>query len=119
MIGQEEKFRFDLEGYLVVKNALTPEEVAEMNRIADKMYTEDYDEKCMRSRQDVSQWGPLFQSLIDHPVHYRVLPRLRDGTTSSKPESQNARKPEDQKTRKPDDQITFPLDLSCIMDLAS
>ncbi len=67
MISPEEKFRFDLQGYLVVKNALAPEEVAEMNRIADEMYTEDYDEKRMRSRQHVSQWGPSFQSLIDHP----------------------------------------------------
>lgn len=45
MISPEEKFKFDLEGYLMVRNALTPEEVVEMNRIADEIYTEDYDEK--------------------------------------------------------------------------
>jgi hypothetical protein len=67
MISPEEKFRFDLEGYLVVKNALAPEEVVELNRMADENYSEDYDEKCVRSRFCISQWGPPFQSLIDHP----------------------------------------------------
>ena len=68
MISPEEKFRFDLEGFLVVKNALTPEEVAEMNRIADGIYAEDYNEKRSRPRLRVSQWGHPFQALIDHPV---------------------------------------------------
>ena len=57
MISPEEKFRFDLEGFLVVKNALAPEEVAEMNRIADGIYAEDYNEKRSRPRLRVSQWG--------------------------------------------------------------
>ena len=72
-ISREEKFKFDLEGYLVVKNALAPEEVAEMNRIADEIYTEEYDERGLRSRMRVSQWGPPLQALIDHPA---ALPYL-------------------------------------------
>ena len=31
----EEKFKVDLEGYLVIKNVLTDDEVAEMNDIID------------------------------------------------------------------------------------
>ena len=31
----EEKFQVDLEGYLVIKNVLTDDEVAEMNEIID------------------------------------------------------------------------------------
>ena len=31
----EEKFQVDLEGYLVIKNVLTDDEVAEMNDIID------------------------------------------------------------------------------------
>ena len=31
----EEKFKVDLEGYLVIKNVLTDDEVAEMNEIID------------------------------------------------------------------------------------
>jgi hypothetical protein len=73
MISPEEKFRFDLEGYLVVKNALSNEEVSEMNRIADKIYNEDYDEKGLRSRHYISRCGAPFQSLIDHPA---ALPYL-------------------------------------------
>ena len=55
MISPEEKFKFDLEGYLVVRNALAPEEVVEMNRIADEIYTQDYDEKGLRSLWCISQ----------------------------------------------------------------
>lgn len=40
MISSEERFRFDLESYLVVKNALAPEEVTGMNRIADRIHPE-------------------------------------------------------------------------------
>ena len=32
----EEKFIFDLDGYLVVKNVLTPAEVDELNALADE-----------------------------------------------------------------------------------
>ncbi len=74
MISPEEKFRFDLQGYLVVKNALAPEEVAEMNRIADEMYTEDYDEKRMRSRQHVSQWGPSRSLTLSGGIPWTEIP---------------------------------------------
>ena len=36
----EEKFMFDLEGYLVVKNVLTSAELAELNALADQVFTE-------------------------------------------------------------------------------
>ena len=34
-MNEEERFIFDLEGYLVIKNALSADEVSEINRIAD------------------------------------------------------------------------------------
>ena len=34
----EEKFLVDLHGYLVIKNVLTPEEVAELNAIAEVQF---------------------------------------------------------------------------------
>lgn len=59
----EEKFAVDLEGYLVIKNVLTPDEVAEMNAIIDK-----------GDRQGPpSLWGESFKRLIDHP---KILPYL-------------------------------------------
>lgn len=59
----EEKFQVDLEGYLVIKNVLSDEEVAEMNTYID--------EDKMNGRP--SQWGEPFKRLIDHP---KILPYL-------------------------------------------
>lgn len=59
----EEKFLVDLEGYLVIKEVLTPDEVAEMNEIIDR-----------GNRQGrPSRWGEPFKKLIDHP---KILPYL-------------------------------------------
>ena len=59
----EEKFIVDLEGYLVIKNVLTEDEIMEMNQIID-----DGDRNGPPSR-----WGKLFNKLIDHP---KILPYL-------------------------------------------
>ena len=40
----EELFLFDLEGYLVVKSVLTPEEVANLNAVSDRVFERDYDD---------------------------------------------------------------------------
>ena len=59
----EEKFQVDLEGYLVIKNVLTQDEVAEMNAIIDSS-----------DRQGPpSLWGEPFKQLIDHR---KILPYL-------------------------------------------
>ena len=59
----EEKFQVDLEGYLIIKNVLTDDEVAEMNDIIDN-----------GERQGPpSLWGEPFKRLIDHP---KILPYL-------------------------------------------
>ena len=36
----EEKFIFDLEGYIVIKNVLTPAEVSALNELANQQFTE-------------------------------------------------------------------------------
>ena len=78
----EEKFRFDLEGYLVVKDVLTPDEVAELNRISDRVFPRDYldgnDSKGRgKVRRDtfVSRWDPACQKLLNHP---KIVPYLVD-----------------------------------------
>src|SRR5205807_349163 len=68
----EEKFLVDLQGYLVIKNVLTPTEVAELNAIADEKFPRPEGATCQRTSR-VSRWGPPFQRLIDHP---RILPYL-------------------------------------------
>ena len=59
----EEKFTVDLEGYLVIKDVLNRDEVAEMNEIIDRGNREG----------PPSLWGELFKRLIDHP---KILPYL-------------------------------------------
>ena len=70
----EEKFIFDLEGYIVIKNVLTPSEVAALNRLADQCFTEKK-ELADRRTGPVSRWGAEAQALIDHP---NIVPYLVD-----------------------------------------
>lgn len=64
----EERFVFDLEGYLVVKNVLSGEEIAELNEIVDRRLAEEKDrDPGLKVPRLVSQWGRPFQNLFDHP----------------------------------------------------
>ncbi len=68
----EEKFIFDLQGYLVIKNALTDTELAELNAVADTKYP--YHDPNNIMREDIiSVWGDPFVRLIDHP---KIVPYL-------------------------------------------
>jgi hypothetical protein len=68
----EEKFLFDLQGYLVVKNALTPAEVAELNALFEEHLLR-VDGTTDQATRQFTSWGPPSQALIDHP---RMLPYL-------------------------------------------
>lgn len=70
----EEKFVFDLQGYLVIKNVLSTAEVARMNAIADEKFPRVPGQTGQRSSR-VSHWGPPFQALIDHP---KIVPYLTE-----------------------------------------
>lgn len=59
----EEKFIVDLQGYLVIKDVLTRDEVAEMNQTIDRG----------NLNGPPSLWGEPFKKLIDHP---KILPYL-------------------------------------------
>ena len=67
----EEKFLFDLNGYLVIKNVLNAGEVAELNALADERFPRIPGKMDRRTR--VSTWGMPTQSLIDHS---KILPYL-------------------------------------------
>ena len=64
----EEKFIFDLEGYFVIENVLTVDEVAELIQIIDKN-NKQADSDAGRP----SSWGDSFKRMIDHP---RIFPYL-------------------------------------------
>ena len=69
----EEKFIFDLQGYIILKGVLTPDEVSELNAIADEKFPRPQDEAPERTAPGVLPWGVPYQNLLDHP---RVLPYL-------------------------------------------
>ena len=69
----EERFTFDLEGYLVVKGVLDRDEVDALNALADDVWPGDYAESGLRRTSRVSMWGPAARALGDHP---RTLPYM-------------------------------------------
>lgn len=62
----EEKFMFDLDGYLVVKGVLNQAEIDELNALADSAWPGEYDEKGIRRTSHISKWGAATQHLMDH-----------------------------------------------------
>ena len=62
----EEKFMVDLEGYLVIRDVLSADEVGEMNEIIDR------GDRTGRP----TRWGEPFKKLIDHPKIFPYLIEL-------------------------------------------
>ena len=70
----EEKFVFDLEGYIVIKNVLTASEVTELNELIDrKIQTYPTGGKEQGREVSLLSWGDPVVNLMDHP---RILPYL-------------------------------------------
>ena len=74
-VGAEERFTFDLQGYLIVKQVLTPGEVAALTAIAEQKLAAPGDRAPQRREFGISSWGPPYQALIDHP---RITPYLAE-----------------------------------------
>src|SRR5260221_6604535 len=70
---EEELFRFDLEGYLVVKQVLPAEDVAALSAIA--AHKCPLDRSAYHREFGASAWGRPYQALIDHP---KIVPYLLD-----------------------------------------
>ena len=74
-----ETYLFDLRGYLVLKNALSPDEVRALNAELDDIkvnqpgqwhgwvHAHSYGGKDGTNFQQIYEAGPAFESLIDHP----------------------------------------------------
>lgn len=73
MLSDEEKFRFDLQGYLVVPNVLSTLECAEISEQCDQIWPRQPKDGAFRRTADISQWGTNFLNLMDHP---KLLPYL-------------------------------------------
>ena len=69
----EVKFRFDLQGFLVIKSVLSPLECRELSDLANDAWPEQPDEGPLRRVSFVSRWHARYRDLMDHP---KILPYL-------------------------------------------
>ena len=74
-LSDEEKFRFDLQGYLVVKSVLSPNECQEVSDLADAVWPRQPDDGGYRRTGPITQWDQRLLDLADHP---KLLPYLID-----------------------------------------
>ncbi len=72
---EEERYLFDLQGFLVVEDALTPAQVQELNAILDQKIAHDVpaDVHSHRFPQELLTWGKAYRDLVDNPT---ILPYL-------------------------------------------
>ncbi len=75
VLSDEEKFRFDLQGFLVVKNVLSQAECDSLCQLADEKWPRQPGDPAFRRFESVHQWG---QPLVDLMDHDRVLPYLAE-----------------------------------------
>ena len=69
----EEKFLFDLRGYIVVPGVLTAAQCQALIDAADAAWPRRPADGAFRRAEAISRWGDAFRDLMDHP---RVLPYL-------------------------------------------
>ncbi len=72
-LTDEDKFLFDLRGFLVVKNVLDRDECERLIRLADAVWPRQPDDGPMRRFNGILSWGQPFIDLMDHD---RLLPYL-------------------------------------------
>lgn len=74
-MNNHERYLFDLQGYLVVPDALNREEVDTLNAIIDEKIDQEVppDANTHRFFGDLLAWGSAYRQLIDNP---RILPYL-------------------------------------------
>ena len=73
MFTDEEKFRFDLQGFIVLRGVLTRAECTLLSKLSDTAWPRQPGDGGFRRTEAISRWGGEFLNLIDHPC---VLPYL-------------------------------------------
>ncbi|MDA1075051.1 MAG: phytanoyl-CoA dioxygenase family protein [Proteobacteria bacterium] len=73
MLTDEQKFLFDLEGYLVIPGVLSDAQCSALRDEADRVWPRQASDGTFRRFEDISLWGQSFVDLMDHP---KVLPVL-------------------------------------------
>jgi hypothetical protein len=75
-VNELERYLFDLQGFLVVEDALTPDQIATINEILDKQIADvdvNDSHKPFLRFNGLLPWGSPFHNLIDNP---RITPYL-------------------------------------------
>src|SRR5215211_7968126 len=74
-IDEVERYLFDLQGYLVIQDVLSAEELAELNRLVDERNLPGPGLAVSQaSFSGFLSWGKPFCDLLDHP---KLMPRLK------------------------------------------
>ena len=73
MLSDEQKFLFDLEGYLVLPGVLSVDECDTLSELADRAWPAQANDGLFRRSEQITLWGQPFLDLMDHP---RVVPIL-------------------------------------------
>jgi hypothetical protein len=75
-VNDEELYLFDVQGFLVIKGALSPGEVGVLNRLVDDRHLPEPGEDVQSQRfGGFLLWDQAFRALLDHP---KILPYLRE-----------------------------------------
>src|SRR5579862_8003822 len=73
---EKERYLFDLQGFLVVPNALSSAELSELNAILDKQVAEHAKPSDAHHRiSHLLPWGKPYRQLIDNP---RTMPYMAE-----------------------------------------
>lgn len=72
-LSDEQKFLFDLEGYIVLPGVLTSQTCDALNEQADRVWPRQPHDEPFRRSEEITLWGQMFVDLMDHP---KVLPVL-------------------------------------------
>ncbi len=74
-MNEEERYLFDLRGYLVIPELLSTGELAELNRLMDMRGLPAPEEDTQSARfGGFLEWGQIYCDLLDHP---RIMPYLK------------------------------------------
>ena len=57
MLSEEEKFRFDLQGYLVIRGVLSKTECSALAELSDSVWPRQATDGAFRRTPHISQWG--------------------------------------------------------------
>lgn len=76
MMTEEERYLFDLHGYLVVPDALTTEHLADLNALLETHMSAEVDADARTHRFGrLLNWGESFRALVNNP---RITPYLEE-----------------------------------------